>query len=46
MVLRKKIEAQIVAAIPFAQRVNAVFGYEADVKLHRLVLELMISSDK
>lgn len=46
MVLRKKIEAQIVDAIPFAQRVNAVFGYEADVKLHRLVLELMISSDK
>ncbi len=46
MVLRKKIEAQIVATIPFAQRVNAVFGYEADVKLHRLVLELMISSDK
>ena len=44
--MRKKINSVMVESIPFSQRINTFFGYEPDVKLHRLILEFIISSDK
>lgn len=44
--MRKKINSIMVENIPFSQRINTFFEYESDVKLHRLILEFTISSDK
>lgn len=45
-VMRKKINSVMTESIPFSQRINTFFEYEPDVKLHRLILEFIISSDK